>query len=65
MLLAIPVSASDAKNLPHTAEIFKKFGPYAGFQCAIFARLEIENEHEQKTNLRESIRLSLKELKSI
>jgi len=44
MLLAIPVSASDAKNLPHTAEIFKKFGPYAGFQCAIFARLEIENE---------------------
>lgn len=44
MLLAIPVSASDSKNLPHTAEIFKKFGPYAGFQCAIFARLEIENE---------------------
>lgn len=44
MLLAIPVSASDAQNLPHTAEIFKKFGPYAGFQCAIFARLEIENE---------------------
>ena len=44
MLLAIPVSASDAKNLPHTAEIFKKFGPYAGFPCAIFARREAENE---------------------
>jgi len=44
MLLAIPVSASDAKNLPHTAEIFKKFGPYAGFPCAIFARREVENE---------------------
>lgn len=44
MLLAIPVSASDASKLPKTAAIFKKFGPYAGFPCAIFARRDCENE---------------------
>lgn len=44
MLLAIPVSASDASKLPKIAELFKKFGPYAGFPCAIFSRRECENE---------------------
>lgn len=44
MLLAIPVSAHDIKMLSKTAAVFKKFGPYAGFSCAIFARREIENE---------------------
>ena len=44
MLLAVPVSAHDIKMLPKTAAVFKKFGPYAGFPCVIFARREVENE---------------------
>lgn len=44
MLLTIPVSAADAGKLSKTAAIFKKFGPYAGFPCAIFARRDVENE---------------------
>lgn len=44
MLLTIPVSAADADKLAKTAAIFKKFGPYAGFPCVIFARRDVENE---------------------
>jgi|GEM_PF-2421210 len=44
MLLAIPISSADSKLLNDTALLFKKFGPYAGFTCALFPRRDAENE---------------------